>query len=324
MIEALGQQLLTGAVQAGSSDLYLLPDAEQYAIYEHQALGMTKIQTVPYATGQQLIAHLKYRANMAITETRRPQMGALTVTINEQRIHLRLSSVGDFLHRESLVIRLLQPLAVSQPRFLVPDQFETLEQWCRLRGLILFAGPTGSGKTTTIYQLAKTLRQHGSVLTIEDPVEIIEADFLQLQVNDSAEMTYEALIKVALRHRPDILIVGEIRDRTTAQACVEAALSGHLVLSTVHARNVYGVVTRLAQLGVDMAALQQAITGVAYQRLLPTTTDQIAALLDLQAGPVATDWFGNRQMTTEWRRHLDDAQQRGLLTAQTVTHFEAG
>lgn len=324
MIEALGQQLLTGAVQAGSSDLYLLPDADRYAVYEHHALGMTKIQTVPLTTGQQLIAHLKYRANMAITETRRPQMGALTVTIDDQPIHLRLSSVGDFLHRESLVIRLLQPLAVSQPQFLVPDQFKTLEQWCHLRGLILFAGPTGSGKTTTIYQLAKTLRESGSVLTIEDPVEIIEPDFLQLQVNASAEMTYAELIKVALRHRPDILIVGEIRDQATAQACVEAALSGHLVLSTVHALNVYGVVTRLAQLGVETAALQQALTGVAYQRLLPTTTDEVAALLDLQAGPVTSDWFGDRQMTTKWRRYLVDAQQRGQLTAQTVTHFEAG
>ncbi len=324
MIEALGQQLLKGAVTAGSSDLYILPRGNAYVVYEHGIEGLILIQSLPQETGVQLIAHFKYRADMAITENRRPQLGAMTVQIDGTDINLRLSSVGNFLQQESLVVRLLFPLGQQQTHFLVPGQWETLQEWCGLRGLILFAGPTGSGKTTTIFQLARSLSEKQSVLTIEDPVEITEASFLQLQVNNEADMSYDALIKVALRHRPDVLVIGEIRDRQTAQAAVDAALSGHLVFSTVHALNVYGIIMRLRQLGIPEAAIHQAVTGVAYQRLLPAVDAGSTALLDLKRGPVSPEWELKTGMTPEWRQHLDDCERAGQITATTVDRFKEG
>lgn len=324
MIEALGQQLLRSAVTAGSSDLYILPRETGYVVYEHNTDGVVKIQTLPRETGMQLIAHFKYRADMAITENRRPQLGAMTVQVDGIEINLRLSSVGNFLQQESLVVRLLFPLGQQQTHFLVPSQWETLQQWCALRGLILFAGPTGSGKTTTIFQLARSLSQKQSVLTIEDPVEITESSFLQLQVNNEADMSYDALIKVALRHRPDVLVIGEIRDRQTAQAAIDAALSGHLVFSTVHALTVYGIITRLRQLGIPAAAIHQAVTGVAYQRLLLGIETKASALLDLKRGPVTADWETHTGMTADWRKCLDDCERTGQITATTVEQFKEG
>lgn len=324
MIETLGEQLLTGAIKAGSSDLYVLPQSTGYGIFEHNSVGFQPIQTLTTQKGQQLIAHFKYRANMAITETRRPQLGSLMLLLEDVPIHLRLSTVGNFRQAESLVIRLIYPLTQQRTHFLLPSQFDTLAGWCHLRGLILFAGPTGSGKTTTIYQLAKTLSNQQSVLTIEDPVEISEPSFLQLQVNEEASMGYNDLIKVALRHRPDVLILGEIRDAKTAKAAIDAALSGHLVLSTVHALNVYGVVDRLRQLGVDETTLRQAITGVAYQRLLPLVAGGVGALLDMQQGPIDAGWQKTVGMTERWRNNLAKCVAQKQLTTSTAERFYAG
>lgn len=324
MIEQLGHQLLKAAIKNRCSDIYIQPKEDHYQVLEHRSDGIHEVQQLPDTEGQQLITHFKYRANMAITETRRPQMGALTLEISGITVHLRLSSVGNFINQESLVVRLLLPLDIQRPEYLVPGQLDTLADWCRHRGLVLFAGPTGSGKTTTIYQLAKVISHNLSVLSIEDPVEIVEPAFLQLQVNDKAEMTYQALIKVALRHRPDVLIIGEIRDAKTAKAAVDAALSGHLVLSTIHAQTAKGTVTRLTQLGVDFNAIKQAVTGVAYQRLLPKLNGQTVALLDLQAGPVNQDWLKDTTMSVEWRKILEDASSRKQISSTTKRTFQTG
>lgn len=323
MIEQLGQTLLGDALTSGSSDLHIQPVGDAYKVFEHHGDGLQLVKELSTSEGQQLIAHFKYRANMAITETRRPQLGALTLTVADQTVHLRLSSVGNFINQESIVIRLLLPLEEQRLTYLIPEQLTRLQDWCLLRGLILFAGPTGSGKTSTIYHLAKKLSQTLSVLSVEDPTEIVAPNFLQLQVNPAAEMSYQALIKVALRHRPEVLIIGEIRDHETAKAAIDAALSGHLVLSSVHAQTAKGTVTRLNQLGIDLAALNQAITGVAYQRLLPTANGELAALLDLVGGPV-DDWQQKSAMTPQWEENLRDARRNGQISEPVYRRFKAG
>lgn len=113
------------------------------------------------------------------------------------------------------------------------------------RGLIITSGPTGSGKTTTMYEVAKSMSQNKVVMTIEDPVEVHEPSFLQAQVNNEAGIDYQSLLKAALRHRPDILIIGEIRDQGTARLAVDAALSGHLVFATIHAKSTLQTISRL-------------------------------------------------------------------------------
>ncbi|GAY73161.1 GspE family protein [Lentilactobacillus kosonis] len=145
--------------------------------------------------------------------------------------------------------------------------------------MVVFAGPTGSGKTSTIYKLASELSEDQIIMTIEDPIEISSESFLQLQINEAAGLNYAELIKVGLRHRPDAFIIGEIRDSKTANAAIQAALSGHLVLTTIHAQSPSGVIKRLKNLGIDNEYIDQALTGVAYQRLVTTKNDDQQALL---------------------------------------------
>lgn len=258
------------------SDLYVLPLNEQYRMLYHNVQGVMTTKKISLDAGNQLISYLKYRANMAVSEHRRPQVGALVMEEKGEIINLRLSSVGDYSGKESLVIRFIYSFESISHQQLIPNQLGMLQQLVRHRGLILFSGPMGSGKTTTMYQLARKAMKNRVVMTIEDPVEIEEKNFIQLQVNNQANMSYDQLLKVGLRHRPEAFIIGEIRDTLTAKMAIRAALSGHLVLSTVHAKNVFGVISRMEQLGVEQSYLAQVLTGVCYQRLLPTTQDSIA------------------------------------------------
>lgn len=290
-------------------------------------IQLTTVDQLTKEEGTKLITYLKYRANMAVSEHRRPQVGAILWQANKQAINLRLSSVGDFKGNESLVIRFIYPLGQLESHQLISQQWTHLEQIINRRGLVLFSGPMGSGKTTTMYQLAQKCCQSQIVMTIEDPVEIQEPNFIQLQVNDRAQMDYEQLLKVGLRHRPDVFIIGEIRDTKTANMAVKAALSGHLVMATIHAQNTFGVINRLLQLGVDVGYLEQVIQGICYQRLLPTTNSQFAVLYDLLNGAQLQMAFEKNNlgtMTAEWRRQLERCSSENKITTATANKYQWG
>lgn len=185
----------------------------------------------------------------------------------------------------------------------------------------------GAGKTTTMYQLARQLLPKQVVLTIEDPVEIDHPGFIQLQVNELAGMDYESLLKLGLSHRPDVFIIGEIRDSQTAAMSVQAALSGHLVLGTIHARNAYGVVSRLQQLGIDSYYLQQVLTAVSYQRLIPLVNGQQAVLCDLLNRHQFSDLFSGTkkgEMSDEWAKDLQQAVENVKITENTARQYQQG
>ncbi|MHA3065730.1 competence type IV pilus ATPase ComGA [Lacticaseibacillus saniviri] len=258
------------------SDIYLLPKAEQLEIQFRYPDQVKRHLVLPLEVGQRWINYLKYRAGMNVAEHRRVQLGAYFDSVSA--VFMRLSSVADYQQHESLVIRLINgiPQPNQQTRVALTQVTQILEQ----RGLLTISGPTGSGKTTFLYQLAQQLQQSRMVMTIEDPVEIAESRFLQLQVNPEAQMTYAALLKAALRHRPDVVVIGEIRDRETAQMACEAAISGHIVLATVHARSVQDVPMRLISLGVDADLVHAALIATVAIELKyePEITPQITIL----------------------------------------------
>lgn len=308
------------------SDLYVLPYRNYYRLLTMRGGRLRLYQQLPLSTGQRLIAYLKYRADMAVSEHRRPQAGSLCWHAPSQTVDLRLSSVGDYRGQESLVVRFIYRLRKDY-RILIPAQWQSLLDNAKQRGLMLFAGPMGSGKTTTMYRLARQFAKQQVVMTIEDPVEIDEPSFIQLQVNELAQMSYQQLLKVGLRHRPQIFIIGEIRDPRTAQMAIQAALSGHLVLATVHARNVYGVMARLAQLSIEPYYLQQAVNSVCYQRLLPTTKDhEVAVMFDLLSGDELQTGFVHRKvgMTSAWSKQLAACVASGKLAPSVAEYYQAG
>ena len=174
----------------------------------------------------------------------------------------------------------------------------------RQRGLYLFAGPVGSGKTTLMHELAKSFFKGQQVMSIEDPVEIKQDDMLQLQLNEAIGLTYENLIKLSLRHRPDLLIIGEIRDSETARAVVRASLTGATVFSTIHAKSIRGVYERLLELGVSEEELAVVLQGVCYQRLIGGGGIVDFANKDYQA-----------HQPTSWNKQIDQLLKDGHITS---------
>ncbi|AVW10743.1 competence type IV pilus ATPase ComGA [Lactiplantibacillus paraplantarum] len=320
-IEAKLNDIIQAAVSQRASDIYWLPTAEGYQILIQTTGSLRALAQMTTERAQQLMNHIKYRSNMAISDHRRPQLGAMTLILEKQTLNLRISAVGDFLDRESLVVRLLYEGESQALQYLIPRQRQQLSQLMHRTGLILFSGPMGAGKTSTMYDLVRQLRGQRLVMTIEDPVEIYEPQFLQLQVNSPAQMAYADLLKVGLRHHPDVFIIGEIRDAETAKIAVQAALSGHLVLSTIHARGVYGIMPRLAQLGVAPAVLEQALTAMSYQRLVPVTDGSVATIFDTVVMPHKIPQT-TQMMTERWAQLIDEQLAAGRLDHATANQLK--
>lgn len=320
------EQLLAQLVHQRVADLYLLPASEGFRILINQGGQRKSLDVIPTTVANRWISHLKYQANMSVTEHRRPQAGALQLKLGQMIVDVRLSTVGDFRDRESMVLRFIYRLDNQSYSLLVPSQWDELAKVTQQRGLVLFAGPTGSGKTTTMYQLARKLKSQ-VVMTIEDPVEIEEPSFLQLQVNELAGMGYQELLKVGLSHRPQVFIIGEIRDQQTAMMAIQAALSGHLVMATVHARSANGVIARLRQLQINDYEITQSLSGVAYQRLLPTTSGKIAVLFDLLTNQ--EDWQlavnqNGGAIGKQWQANLAKLVAAGKISSATQRQFQFG
>lgn len=257
----------------GTSDIHILPEDNHYGVFFRMNEGMNQQYHLNLDEGRRLITYFKYIGNMDVGERRKPQSGAASVQIDGRKRGIRFSTMTNFRSKESLVIRLLtrtDTFDITRNSFFQKEVRQMKQLVGHQSGLILFSGPIGSGKTTTMYQLAKEQADtyHYQVVTVEDPVEIEEPAFLQTQVNTKGGITYESLLKSSLRHHPDILIVGEIRDEQTAQMVLRGALSGYLILASVHAKNAEGVISRLMELGVTLPMLRQTLIGIVFQKLI--------------------------------------------------------
>lgn len=273
----ISHALLEAAIAENASDIHFHPhpktaEADVYFRINGRRNLHTTLTKDEY---RMLLAFYKFTSEMDIGEIRKPQNGTLETLdpITKRRFSLRLSTLP-VSQNESLAIRLLpqDELYSLNQLFLFPSQMITLNKWMAHRaGLILFTGPTGSGKTTTMYALLEHYLRNQScqAITLEDPIEKNMEDILQVQVNEKAGITYQAGLKAALRHDPDIIMVGEIRDAQTAKFAFEAALTGHLVLSTLHARDSAGTIDRLLEMGIGKSELGQSLIAVAAVELLP-------------------------------------------------------
>ena len=266
MVQEIAQKIIATAKEKKAQDIYFIPKEKSYELHMRVGDERRLVDSYDFEVLAAVISHFKFVAGMNVGEKRRSQLGSCDYQYEEKLSSLRLSTVGDYRGHESLVIRLLHD-EEQDLHFWFQDMNELGEQY-RQRGLYLFAGPVGSGKTTLMHELAKSLFKGQQVMSIEDPVEIKQEDMLQLQLNEAIGLTYENLIKLSLRHRPDLLIIGEIRDSETARAVVRASLTGATVFSTIHAKSIRGVYERLLELGVTEEELAVVLQGVCYQRLI--------------------------------------------------------
>lgn len=272
-IEKVADLILGQALKHNASDIHIIPRSSDYLVQFRLYGRLSPHRNIPVPIGERLIAHFKFVALMDISEKRRPQSGAFQLEIHEQLIALRISTLPTSTSKESLVIRILpqkNSLTVKQISLFPSISKKLISLLMYSHGMIIFTGPTGSGKTTTMYTLvehcAKELKRN--VITLEDPVEKQSEQFLQVQVNEKAGITYSSGLKAILRHDPDIILVGEIRDAETAKIAVRAALTGHLVLTTLHARDARGAIYRLLEFGVKWYEIEQTVIAASAQRLV--------------------------------------------------------
>jgi len=274
-IESFAKFLIENAREYGTSDIHILPNKEMYGLYFRLSGRMERQYTIDAEEGNRLISYFKYLANLDVGERRRPQSGSLLYELTTDVFQdLRLSTISNYQGQESLVIRLLeiQNERSLEDSALLPQELNIMRRLIDYKsGLILFSGPVNSGKTTTMYQLVRNRMKNSrmQVISIEDPVEIKEDNFLQIQVNEKAGNSYEESLKASLRHHPDVIIVGEIRDEETARMAIRGALTGHLIIASVHAKNAEGVVARMYELGISFEMLQQTILAIVFQKLVP-------------------------------------------------------
>ncbi|EOI03076.1 competence protein [Enterococcus moraviensis ATCC BAA-383] len=311
-IKELSLKLIEWGISECLQDIYVLPIENNFQIFTRKGKKRILFKELDKSEGEKLIFHFKFIGSMDVGERRQAQVGAATYVVEQEEIRLRLSTVGDFRQRESLVIRFLHIFGNSRENYFLPQQLRKVREFINRRGLHLFCGPVGSGKTTLMYKLAKETDQFQQVITIEDPVEIEEATFLQLQTNSKIDLTYDVLIKACLRHRPDILIIGEIRDGLTAQAAIRAALTGHTVFATIHARSIGGVYERLAELGVQQREILECVSSIIYQRLLPVQTS-----INEQMSGLLIDYSFSREMSSNWLKELRKVWAYGFINNQT-------
>jgi type II secretory ATPase GspE/PulE/Tfp pilus assembly ATPase PilB-like protein len=264
--------ILRAAASEGASDVHFEPKEDGLVVRFRLDGEMHGHVRLPVAQREALLARGKIFGGMDITEKRLPQDGRAMLRERGRRFHLRLSTLPT-VHGESLVIRLLDQTMPSQDFAqlgLAPPQAEALRaSLAGPAGLVYLTGPTGSGKTTTLHAALHALDHEGRVIhTLEDPVEYEFAGIRQTEIREKIGLTFAASLRAVLRQNPDILLVGETRDAETAQLAIRAALTGHLVLSTLHTNDALAAIPRLRDLGVESFLLAASLRLVAAQRLV--------------------------------------------------------
>lgn len=266
--------IILKAIKSGASDIHLEPDLRTFRVRYRIDGVLYEAMTLRPSLHPSVIARLKVMANLDIAERRLPQEGRIHVTTQGREIDLRFSSMPT-VQGEKIVLRLLDSHQGLRSLEQLGFTGETLERFKELvhrpLGLVLVTGPTGSGKTTTLYSAIHSINTMGkNIITIEDPVEYQLELINQIQVRDAIGLSFARILRSVLRQDPDIVMVGEIRDRETAEIAIQAALTGHLVLSTLHTNDSAGTITRLLDMGVEPYLIASAVAGVLAQRLVRT------------------------------------------------------
>jgi type IV pilus assembly protein PilB len=264
--------LLINAIERRASDIHIEPQHDGIRVRLRIDGVLREVLSLPDWTQTSLISRFKVLAQMDVSERRRPQDGKASVRLGLKNLDLRVATLPSQ-YGESMVIRLLDPDILTQDFGDLGWSPDLLRTWYRLltapRGTLLVVGPTGSGKSTTLYASIQRLNTEGTaIVTVEDPIEYTVPGITQVQVNEKAGVTFAKSVRALLRQDPNVVVIGEIRDEETAQAALQAATTGHLVLTTLHTDNAVAALTRLLDLDVPRYLLGSALTGIVSQRLV--------------------------------------------------------
>ncbi|WCR45871.1 ATPase, T2SS/T4P/T4SS family [Stutzerimonas stutzeri] len=298
------------AFQQRASDIHIEPRREQGTVRFRIDGVLHNVYQFPPQVAMAVVSRLKTLGRMNVAEKRKPQDGRVkTKTPDGGEVELRLSTLPTAFG-EKMVMRIFDPEVLLKGFDQLGFSADDLRRWQSMtgqpNGIILVTGPTGSGKTTTLYTTLKQLATpEVNVCTIEDPIEMIEGAFNQMQVQHNIDLTFASGVRALMRQDPDIIMVGEIRDLETAEMAIQAALTGHLVLSTLHTNDAPSAITRLLELGVPHYLLKATLLGVMAQRLVRTLCPHCKTPVQLDAD----DWSA---LTRPWNAPLPTTAQRAV------------
>ena len=300
----LVDHIVAEGIQSRASDIHIEPEEAGVAVRYRIDGVLRQVMILPRAAGIPLVSRIKIMASLDIADRLRPQDGRARVAVNGSRVDLRVSTLPAS-QGEKVVIRILDQRATVlslDSLGINADEVARIRGLLEVReGVVLVTGPTGSGKTTTLYSMLRQIQARGvNIITVEDPVEYRLQGIVQVQVNEKAGLTFVAALRSILRQDPDVILIGEIRDRETANIAVQAALTGHLVLSTLHTIDAPSSIARLVDIGIEPYKIAAAIKGIIAQRLMRRLCHSCR---ELHTGPVPERlrrWFPEG-MTTLYR-----------------------
>jgi type IV pilus assembly protein PilB len=279
--------ILSDAASAGASDVHIEPQEESVSVRQRVDGLLREVLTIPHHLQDQTISRLKIISGMDISERRKPQDGRSRLRFEGRRIDLRVSTLPTQFG-EKVVIRLLSSDRAILPLDginLSPNNLRLLKSFlAHAQGMILVTGPTGSGKTSTLYTALNAIKSSSNnIITLEDPIELQLPGVNQMQINTKAGVTFAGGLRSILRQDPNVILVGEIRDQETADIALQAAQTGHLLLSTLHTNDATATITRLFDLGIQPFLVASSILGIVAQRLVRRPCPSCAAAAPLTA-----------------------------------------
>ena len=322
----LVNKIVTQALRDRASDIHIEPTDGRIRIRYRVDGALREVLSLPASTGPELVSRIKIMADMDIVERRRPQDGQFETTIDGAGIDVRVAT-GATIFGETAVLRLLDKSRSMKHLSELGMPADTHERYLSIvrkpYGMIVCSGPTGSGKTTTLYAtLAEISRSELNVMTIEDPVEYVFPAVNQMQINLQADVTFAAGLKSILRQDPDVILVGEIRDEETASIAVQSALTGHVVMSSLHATDATSALFRLIDMGIEPFLLSSSLVGVVGQRLVrkicPSCVTAIRADCRRSASSTSST-AARRRRRSSTARAATSAQARAIATASAST-----
>ncbi|MGK6317748.1 GspE/PulE family protein [Neorhizobium sp. DT-125] len=320
-------RIIQKAVDEKATDIHIEPETDSMRVRFRRDGMLTSVENASHGLHAGVISRLKILARLNIAERRLPQDGRLRLAVRGQEIDFRLSVVPT-IHGEAVVLRILDRETVRLELGALgydPASAEKIRQIIRRpNGMVLVTGPTGSGKTTTLYSiLAELNRPEVKIFTVEDPVEYRMTGITQLQIDPAIGLTFASALRSVLRQDPDVILVGEVRDRETAEIAIQAALTGHLVLSTLHTNSAIGSFSRLRDMGIEPFLIDATMRGVIGQRLVRRCCEECRDRDDKAGCPVCSgSGFRGRQTTFEILQ-MSDRIRRAVVGGESHEAMEA-
>ncbi|HMC90515.1 MAG TPA: type II secretion system ATPase GspE [Gemmataceae bacterium] len=303
----LVNEILIEAASERASDIHIEPDENALRI-RYRIDGLLKTQMLPPEINRfqaAIISRLKIMAHLNIAEKRLPQDGRIKMRVQGHEIDVRVSIIP-MVHGEGIVMRLLDKTRMVFNLANVgmgPDHYKTFKQLIdRPHGIVLVTGPTGSGKSTTLYSALNEIKEETlKIITVEDPVEYQQPGISQIQVQSKIGLTFAHALRSILRHDPDVILIGEMRDLETAESAIQASLTGHLVFSTLHTNDSPSAFTRLIDMGIEPFLVSSTVEGVLAQRLVRTICPDCKTKFELPAEDVPNDFPRDGKFVSLWK-----------------------